>query len=81
MFVSAPEYKDLLEREFLISYHGKLGSISDIQAMPVFEADWHYRRLVEVRKEEKRQSERDAATMRGSVPSPPPPTRSNRMRR
>lgn len=54
------EYKDLLIREFDLSYVGRLGTLADIQEMPVFEADWHHQQLATRKREEAEEQKRAA---------------------
>lgn len=54
-------YRQALEIEFSLSYIGKLGSIESWQSCPVGERDWHYKKLQEVKAEEKRRHDEDMA--------------------
>lgn len=56
-------YRIALEKEFALAYN-KMGSVESWQALPAFERDWHYNKLVEVRKDERRQHEEEVAKIR-----------------
>lgn len=52
-----------LEKEFALAYN-KLGDVASWQNVPAYERDWHFNKLIEVRKEERRQHEEEAARIR-----------------
>lgn len=56
-------YKQALEQEFALSYIGNMGSIQSWQSVLVGERDWHYKKLVEMKMEEKKRADEDKAKM------------------
>lgn len=58
-------YSNALEKEFALSY-ARMGSVLSWQAMPVRDRDWHFEKLVEVKREERKRAEEDAAKVRAA---------------
>lgn len=59
-------YEVALQKEFDLSYHGRMGSVNEWQDMPVGERNWHHAKLADIKKEEKKKHEEATARAKQS---------------